>query len=301
MVWPVPGLVKRWPSAGVTAARQCQIPLLSRFFRRRAEESRRRGTVAATRRRAATATRRRATLAVRPAAAVQSRAMRVLLQRVERGHGDRRRSRGGGRGPRLSRAGRRDPRRLSRERRAAWPPRSLKLRVFDDERGLMNRALGESGGAAARRLAVHPLRRHAPRQPAELHRRRAAGAGRGALRGLRGGAARRRRDGRDRRVRRPHARRARQRRAGDDPARRPERRRSGCAGPGAPVRVRRRTQGATAGGAGAACGPRPALVYTAPGFRPRAALPRRAARPAPRPAARAARRASGVRPARPRP
>ena len=43
----------------------------------------------------------------------------------------------------------------------------------------------------AGRLAVHAVRRHAPRAPARVHRRGAAGAGRAALRAVRRGAARR--------------------------------------------------------------------------------------------------------------
>ena len=50
------------------------------------------------------------------------------------------------------------------------------LRIFEDEQGKINRSLLEVGGAAHRRLAVHPVRRHAQRAPPILYRRRPAGA-----------------------------------------------------------------------------------------------------------------------------
>ena len=95
--------------------------------------------------------------------------------------------------------------------------KTARLRVFADDAGLMNLALGDVGGAvlAVSQFTLYADTRRGNRPsftdaaPPEQRR--------GRLRGLRRGAARRGRAGRDRRVRRAHAGRPGQRRAGDDP------------------------------------------------------------------------------------
>ena len=54
------------------------------------------------------------------------------------------------------------------------------LRIFRDDEGRTNRSLLDIGGRGAGRLAVHAVRRHAPRPPARVHRRRATRARRAA-------------------------------------------------------------------------------------------------------------------------
>ena len=82
------------------------------------------------------------------------------------------------------------------------------LRIFDDADGQDERAARRTRGAL--REPVHPLRGHPQGQPAELHARGAAGAGRAAVRALLRAAGRK-----PRRVRRPDGGRAGQRRARD--------------------------------------------------------------------------------------
>jgi D-tyrosyl-tRNA(Tyr) deacylase len=53
----------------------------------------------------------------------------------------------------------------------------LKLRIFADDAGKMNRSLQDVQGRPAGGLAVHAGGRHAQRQPARLQRRCAAGPG----------------------------------------------------------------------------------------------------------------------------
>ena len=60
------------------------------------------------------------------------------------------------------------------------------LRIFRDDDGPDRPVAARRRRCGARRLAVHPLRRHAARSPAGLHRRGAAGASPSALRALRG-------------------------------------------------------------------------------------------------------------------
>ena len=127
--------------------------------------------------------------------------------------GERERRRRGGRGHRARAArparGHARRRRGHRRPRRRQGPRAARL---PGRRRAHERAARRPRGA--RRLAVHALRRRAQGQPPVVRRRGAARAGRAALRAL---PRPPRRPGR--RVRRPHAGRARQRRPGDDSAR----------------------------------------------------------------------------------
>ena len=148
-------------------------------------------------------------------AAAELRDLRALVQRVaaprSRSTASRRRDR-----PGAARPARRDPcRHRGRRRPAGRKVRAL--RIFATPTGKMNEALGDARGAV--RLPVHALRRHAQGQPAGVRRRRAARGRRAALRAVLRAAG-----GPARRVRRPHGRRAGQRRAGHGDDRGPVRR-----------------------------------------------------------------------------
>ena len=125
-------------------------------------------------------------------------------------------------------AGRRAPRHARRRdrRRALHPPRRrgrgrrgrraarladkvARLRIFENEAGKFDRSLLDTGGAALVVSQFTLIADTAQGQPAELLRRRPARGGRAALRAVLRGAARARRPGRDRRLRRADVGRAR--------------------------------------------------------------------------------------------
>ena len=142
--------------------------------------------------------------------------MRAVCQRVSRGARARRRRRSVGEiGPGLCvLLG------VARGDAAATPSGSpakiARLRIFPDDEGRFDRSVLDVGGARARRLAVHAARRHREGQPAVVHRRGAAGGGGAALRALLRDARRRSACRSSAASSARDARRARERRAGDD-------------------------------------------------------------------------------------
>ena len=141
------------------------------------------------------------------------RPMRALVQRVSRASVDASTASGSPRSARgcsCCSASRHDDDRGDADRLA---DKVRALRIFPDAEGRMNEPLGDEREVLCV-SPVHALRRRAQGQPPVLRRRRPARARRAAVRALLRPPGRPRR-----RVRRPHGRRARQRRPGDAAAR----------------------------------------------------------------------------------
>ena len=109
--------------------------------------------------------------------------MKALVQRVKRGERHRRRPGRSGRSVAASSCAGVEHGDAECEP-ALLAHKVANLRIFEDDAGQMNRSVLDMGGRRARGQPVHPVRRRAQGQSAELHPRGAAGACEPALRPL---------------------------------------------------------------------------------------------------------------------